>query len=252
MGANSSQIKANSSQRAANSSQSEANQIKSDRYAGFGNTTLTSSDLSRQFNAESTDNTTSWENMPISEESSESIFKQYIDIFSNIKKKQIHLNIIIMGKSGHGKSTLINAVFRDNLVREGIGKPVTQNIDEISKKDIPLTIFDTPGFELNTSQQNKLKSDVQNLILQRFQKNDQNQAIHCIWYCISTELGRLEKYEIDYISSFKEFASKFQIPVIVILTKSHDDNEKREMLNCVRTNLRGINVVPVLAKDIVN
>ena len=34
-----------------------------------------------------------------------------------------NLNIIDAGKTGVGKSTLINAVFRDNLAETGMGKP---------------------------------------------------------------------------------------------------------------------------------
>ena len=35
------------------------------------------------------------------------------------------VNILVAGKTGVGKSTLINAVFRGELARTGAGKPVT-------------------------------------------------------------------------------------------------------------------------------
>ena len=37
------------------------------------------------------------------------------------------LNIIVAGKTGVGKSTLINSVFREKLSETGMGKPVTQH-----------------------------------------------------------------------------------------------------------------------------
>ena len=59
-----------------------------------------------------------------------------------------HLNIIVAGKTGVGKSTLINSVFRDNLVETGMGKPITSHMRKITKKGVPLSIYDTRGFEL--------------------------------------------------------------------------------------------------------
>jgi len=47
-----------------------------------------------------------------------------------------------------GKSTLINAVFQGNMAETGQGRPVTQHTREITKGDIPLSIFDTRGLEL--------------------------------------------------------------------------------------------------------
>lgn len=58
------------------------------------------------------------------------------------------LNIIVAGKTGVGKSTLINSVFKDKLAETGIGKPVTDHMRKISKKEFPLAIYDTRGFEL--------------------------------------------------------------------------------------------------------
>ena len=54
-----------------------------------------------------------------------------------------NLNIIVAGKTGVGKSTLINAVFRDNLAETGMGKPVTDHMRKITKKGVPLSIYDT-------------------------------------------------------------------------------------------------------------
>jgi hypothetical protein len=59
-----------------------------------------------------------------------------------------HANILITGQTGVGKSTLINAIFRAELAKEGVGRPVTQRVQRHDAPGVPVTIFDTPGIEL--------------------------------------------------------------------------------------------------------
>ena len=58
------------------------------------------------------------------------------------------LNVMVLGKTGVGKSTLINSVFQEPIAQTGIGKPVTSRIKKYEKADYPLSIYDTPGLEL--------------------------------------------------------------------------------------------------------
>ena len=63
-------------------------------------------------------------------------------------KDRGEVNVLIAGKTGVGKSTLINAVFQGDFATTGQGKPVTKKTREIKKDGIPLTLFDTRGLEL--------------------------------------------------------------------------------------------------------
>ena len=51
--------------------------------------------------------------------------QQLIDTVKDKIKNLKTLNIIIIGKSGVGKSTLINTLFRGNFAETGLGRPVT-------------------------------------------------------------------------------------------------------------------------------
>ena len=86
------------------------------------------------------------------------VAQEAIDAISEKIKNLNTLNIIVAGKTGVGKSTLINAVFRDKLAETGMGKPVTDHMRKISKKGIPLAIYDTKGFELGKEVQDDIIS----------------------------------------------------------------------------------------------
>ena len=54
---------------------------------------------------------------------------------------------------------MINSLFRENFDETGLGRPVTSEIRKQEKKDYPLAIYDTPGFELSNEQQNNVKEE---------------------------------------------------------------------------------------------
>ena len=70
------------------------------------------------------------------------------DALRNSVKERSHINILIAGRTGVGKSTLINSVFQGNFATTGQGRPVTQNTREWKKEGVPLSIFDTRGLEM--------------------------------------------------------------------------------------------------------
>ncbi|MBQ8010975.1 MAG: 50S ribosome-binding GTPase [Oscillospiraceae bacterium] len=161
-----------------------------------------------------------------------------------------HLNIIVAGKTGVGKSTLINSIFRENLADTGIGMPVTGHMKQYSKKNFPLSIYDTRGFELGKDAQKEVKQEILDTIRKGHAAKDINQAIHCIWYCINTASDRIEPEEIDWLRDFAEENRMTQVPVILVLTKSFSKKNAKQMRDCIlNENLSVCQVVPVLAAD---
>lgn len=134
------------------------------------------------------------------------------------------VNIIISGKTGVGKSTLINSVFRGNLALTGSGKPVTQRTEEISKEGHPITILDTKGLELHDYEE--IIGELTEVINERSAEHDENKHIHVAWLCIHEDGRRIEDAEQKLCEMFKEK----DIPVIVVITKSRSDNGFREQV----------------------
>ena len=132
------------------------------------------------------------------------------------------INIVIAGKTGVGKSTLINSVFRGELAQTGSGKPVTQQTEEISKNGHPVTILDTKGLELKDY--TEIIDELSGLIAERCHSHDADQHIHVAWLCIHEDGRRVEAAEIELCQMFAEK----KIPVIVAITKSRANNGFRE------------------------
>ena len=161
------------------------------------------------------------------------------------------LNIIVVGKSGVGKSTLINSLFRESFAQTGLGRPVTNEIRKIEKKDYPLAIYDTPGFELSKGQQSKVKEEIIDLISKGIASKDINEAIHCIWYCVNVGGNRtFDETEVAWLKDLTESNKVAQVPIIVVLTQACPKKKAAEMKSLVeKENLDIIKVVPVLAQD---
>lgn len=160
------------------------------------------------------------------------------------------LNIIVAGKTGVGKSTLINSVFREKLAETGMGKPVTQHMRKITKKGVPLAIYDTRGFELGKEVQTEVKREVTETISKGLATQDINKAIHCIWYCINTASNRVEPEEIEWLKELSMDNQITQVPIIVVLTLAFSKKKAQELRQMLlNENLDIIQVIPVLAED---
>lgn len=132
-----------------------------------------------------------------------------------------HINVLIAGRSGVGKSTLINSVFQHNLAETGQGRPVTKHTREITKDGMPLTIFDTRGLEMSDFK--STLGELEKTIRDRCTDKDSNRHIHVAWLCIQEDGRRVEDAEIDMHNMLSKY-----VPLITVITKARSDNGFRQ------------------------
>ena len=183
--------------------------------------------------------------------SSQHIAEQVITKLNNEYAKMSNLNIMVLGKTGVGKSTLINSIFGTKMVSAGTGKPVTSNILRVSQKGIPLVLYDTPGLELTgVNAFDSLSSQVTKLIKEYFEDKIEGNEIHCILYCVSTASHRFEQAEADFLKEILSGIKDYNVPVIVVLTQSFSRTDAAELKDVIAgEDLPIADIVPVLADE---
>lgn len=139
------------------------------------------------------------------------------------------VNIVVTGKTGVGKSTLVNAIFRKPLAKTGVGQPVTEHIQEHSIPELPVRLYDTPGIELGRDFQ-AVAEEFRQLIADKL-KGDPDGHIHLVWYCVNAESRRIEDFEQDLIGALAE-----DVAVILVLTQvlGGDDETTSEFVESIR------------------
>ncbi len=172
------------------------------------------------------------------------IFEQFFSRLQDEEAKMQTVNLMVVGKTGVGKSTLINSVFRENLADTGIGTPVTRHIQKITKPGVPLTLYDTRGLELDQAVQQEVEQEILNEIEARFRAGASENFIHMLWYCINSGSRRIEAFELEWIRAFAA-----RLPVIIVLTQSVGKDYKTLEKYIRELNLPVKSIRPVLARD---
>ena len=149
------------------------------------------------------------------------------------------VNVLIAGRTGVGKSTLINSVFQGRLAATGQGQPVTQTTRLISKEGIPLAIWDTRGLEMSDFQETI--GELRRLICERASEPDPQNHIHVAWLCIHEDGRRVQAAETTLC---RELARS--MPVLGVITKARNDDGFRAKAQQLLPEAR--NVVRVRAR----
>ncbi|MCQ2758676.1 50S ribosome-binding GTPase [Helicobacter pylori] len=120
--------------------------------------------------------------------------------FKNLKDiKESKMNILLMGYTGSGKSSLINALFGEEIAKTGVGKPITQHIEKYIDEQKGLILWDTKGIEdkdyHDTMQGIKQRMEEVSPSKGHDEKEAEEKIIHMAYLCVKETYSRVEDRE---------------------------------------------------------
>lgn len=136
--------------------------------------------------------------------------RPFLEAKEAAKSRYGRFNLAVVGGTGVGKSSLINAVFGRDLAKVGKGLPVTRGVDYYS--DDSLGIWDLEGFEIGSTRSpaESLRASLA-VIAQR----PAVEQISVVWYCVLSTSDRLTAPDIEMIRELDAAG----LPVVLVLTK---------------------------------
>ena len=173
-------------------------------------------------------------------------------VYENAKKNKSvkHLNIILAGPSGVGKSTLINSMLNftnEECIDTGIGVPCTMGEPKYyESENVPLLrLADSRGIEKGEYKMEDLNKSIELFIKGQLDSENPDYFVHCIWYCITGT--RLEQTEIDTLKELSRIYKSNSIPIIVVYTRALSTPTIKEMEKFIKDNFTH-DFIPILAK----
>lgn len=137
-------------------------------------------------------------------------------------------NIMLLGATGCGKSSLINFVFGKELAFVNDVSRGTTDFETYwgRKHGISINLIDSRGYETEDGRGESFSSYYDSIVrkMDESRKADPLKKIHIVWYCISIAAERVQPYDTQIIQRLLK-DSELQGRVAVLLTKSDEDDE---------------------------
>lgn len=136
-------------------------------------------------------------------------------------------NIMLLGITGCGKSSLINLVFGKELAPVNDVSRGTDGFEIYRGKEhgMGVNLIDSRGYEMENGKGEDFESYYESIKNKMKESREKNplEKIHIIWYCISV-VGRFQPYDAKILKLLLE-DSELSSRVAVILTKCDQDDE---------------------------
>lgn len=163
-------------------------------------------------------------------------------------------NVLVIGNSGVGKSTLINAVLGEDRAETSWGtEGTTKELKIYEANGVPFRIIDTVGFEPSKIKEKIAVNAVKKWSKDSAKNGNEETGISVIWFCVDGTSSKLFPKTINNLSRATKMWES--VPLIVVITKSYAIPERQQNIDMVNNafalqkkyskNLR--KVLPVVA-----
>lgn len=147
-------------------------------------------------------------------------------------------NVLVMGKTGTGKSTLLNYICDADLAQTGTGKPVTGEgiydyIVKINNQDV--RIYDSWGIE--AGKVDRWKELISKSLKDHGAQKSIQDWFHSVIYCIQAGGGRVEDIDVEIIRQF--LSDGYKITIVLTKADQVDENEEATMKKVISSELCG-------------
>ncbi len=131
------------------------------------------------------------------------------------EKRQLgRFNLAVFGKTGAGKSSLVNAIFGRDVAETGIGKPVTIGTTYYKHPSGTFGMFDCVGFETGQSGDEILAS-LRGSVEELRDKKPLDEQMHVAWYVLRWSDRRFEDSQASFVRELRSMG----LPVVLILSQ---------------------------------
>lgn len=167
-------------------------------------------------------------------------------------------NVLVIGNSGVGKSTLINAVLGEDCAVTGYGTSgTTDKLTIYESENVPFRVIDTVGFEPSFIKERKAIGAVKKWSKESVKAGKEDTQISVIWFCVEGTSSKLFPKAIKDLSRATSMWPS--VPIIVAITKSYSVPERQRNIEMVHNafasqkryskNLK--KVIPVVAQTLI-
>ena len=145
-------------------------------------------------------------------------------------------NVLVIGNSGVGKSTLINAVLGEDAEKKAVTgrgiKGTTTELEIYENNGISFRLIDTIGFEPGIIKEFKAVNAVRKWSSESTKEGKEDNRINVIWFCVDGTSAKLFPKTIDSLMSATSLWKN--VPIIVVITKSYSEPDREENKKMIR------------------